>query len=313
MTTNTTTPTTGQLEISCQACGANLLVEAHMRTALCPFCASLSIVKRPPASNRPEPEFVVGFVVDQDRAANLVKNWLSKSHFFARSDFKNAVPEVTRGVYLPAYLYGAIADSEYSASIGENYTETETYTTTDSNGKTVTRTRTVVKTEWRSLHGRHSCYVFDVIVTASRGVSNQALEAVEPFDLRALRRYNDSFISGWLAEEPSREKQECFRFAHDETVEKVGRMLDGFMPGDTHRNLQYRTELSQEVIDLVMLPLWTFAVRYADDRPPIQILVNGQTGRVGGKVPISAAKVTGVVLFVVLVLIGIAILFLSMQ
>ncbi|MFT5328111.1 MAG: hypothetical protein ACI8P0_006020, partial [Planctomycetaceae bacterium] len=42
-------------------------------------------------------------------------------------------------------------------------------------------------------------YIVDIVVTASAGVTNDALEAVEPFDLRALRRYDPSFISGWLA------------------------------------------------------------------------------------------------------------------
>ncbi|MFT5328110.1 MAG: hypothetical protein ACI8P0_006019 [Planctomycetaceae bacterium] len=80
-------------------------------------------------------------------------------------------------------------------------------------------------------------------------------------------------------------------------------MLHDFMPGDSHRDLQFETHLSQEVIDLVLLPVWSFAVRYAENQPPVQILVNGQTGRVGGKVPISAIKVTIAVL-VGLVVVG---------
>lgn len=307
MATDLAESTTGQLEISCQSCGARLVLESNMRSALCPYCASPSIITRPPSTNRPAPNFLVGFVIDHDRATRAVKQWIAGSHMFARSDFKAAVPELTRGVYLPAYLYGAIANTEYSADIGENYTEIETYTTVDSKGKPVTRTRTVTKTEWRSLHGHHCCYVVDVIVSASRGVANAALEAVEPFDLRALRRYADSYISGWLAEEPSRSRDECFSLAHDETVAKVGGMLQRFMPGDSSSNLQHQTELSNEVIDLVLLPIWTYAVRYAEDKPPIQILVNGQTGRVGGKVPVSATKVTMAVVGVLL-LIGLLII-----
>jgi hypothetical protein len=153
----------------------------------------------------------------------------------------------------------------------------------------------------------------DVVVTASRGVSNAALEAIEPFDLRALQRYSAKFIIGWIAEDPSRSQDECFRMAHDETKSKVEIMLDGFMPGDSHKNLQFQTRLSQEVIDLVLFPVWSFALRYAEDRPPIQILVNGQTGRVGGSVPTSAIKVTIAVVMVLLVIAGIAILFLSQQ
>ena len=302
-----------QLEISCQSCGATLVLEARMRTANCPYCASPSVIEKPPTANRPDPTFVVGFVIDQQRASTLVQQWISGSHMFARSDFKKAAAELTHGIYLPTYLYGAVANSSYSARIGENYTETETYTTTDSNGKTVTRTRTVTKTEWRSLTGEHTCYVVDVIVTASRGVANGALEAIEPFDLRALRRYSSALISGWLAEDPSHAKEDCFRMAHDETIEKVGRSLTRFMPGDSHRDLRYQTRLSQEVIDLVLLPIWSFAVRYDESKPPLQILVNGQTGRVGGKVPVSAIKVTFAVLFVLAIIGAIALAVVASQ
>jgi hypothetical protein len=78
------------------------------------------------------------------------------------------------------------------------------------------------------------------------------------------------------------------------------------MPGDSHTSLQFQTNLSNEVIDLVLLPVWSFAVRYAEDRPPVQILVNGQTGRVGGKVPISTIKVTIAVLTGLIVVGGFA-------
>ena len=302
-----------QQEISCQSCGATILVQSHLRSTVCPYCASPSIITRPPSPGRPTPAFLVGFVIEHEQATALVKKWVSGSHLFARSDFKAAVPELTRGVYLPAYLYSAVANTEYQASIGENYTETETYTTVDSNGKRVTRTRTVTKTEWRPLSGRHSCYLVDVIVTASRGVTNLALEAIEPFDLRALRQYDDAMISGWLAEEPSRSRDECFRFAHDESVAKIATALSRFMPGDSYRGLTHQTEMSHEVIDLVLLPVWTYAVRYADDRPPVQILVNGQTGRVGGRVPVSTVKVTFAVIVVLCVIGLIALLIAAAQ
>lgn len=297
----------GHIEINCQSCGSSLIVEPKMLTAICPYCASSSIIQRPPAKDMPRPSFAIGFVIDHDRATELVRRWLRKSHIFARSDFRRAAPELTRGVYLPGYLYSAVADSDYSASIGENYTETQTYTTTDSKGRTVTRTRTVTKTEWRPLTGRHSCYVMDVVVTASRGVGNQELEAIEPFDLRALRRFQPALITGWLAERPSRTQEACLRMARNETRGKVGVMLKNFMPGDSHRDLRFETNVSREVIDLVLFPIWSFAVRYDPNKAPLQIFVNGQTGRVGGKVPVSSMKVS-LTIAGVLLLIGLLVL-----
>ena len=279
------------LEISCQSCGSALMVPERMKTAQCPYCASSSIVRRPPSPDRPDPTFVLGFVVDHDRATELVETWIRKSRFFGRSDFRKASFELTRGVYLPAYLYSAVARTDYSAEIGENYTVTETYTTTDSKGRSVTRTRTRTKTEWRNLSGERAEYVNDVIVTASKGVSNRRLEEVEPFDLRALRRYRPAVISGWLAEEPSVNAERSLELAREESVEAIGARLGDFMPGDSHRGLEYTTLLEDEVIDLVLLPLWSFAASYHEDRKPVRILVNGQTGEVCGKVPLSAIKI----------------------
>lgn len=245
------------------------------------------------------PSFVLGFVVNQEDASAKAASWMRSTSLFARSDFRRAAVKKTRAVYLPAYLYGALADTQYSAQIGENYTETETYTTTDSEGKTVSRTRTVTKTEWCPLSGEHNSYVRDVVVTASRAIANDELEAIEPFDFRALRRYDMAMVSGWTSEEPSLGLEECFAMAHQEALATVGQKLDGFMPGDSHRDLRYQTSLHDEVIDLLLLPLWVFAVNYHPEKEPVRILVNGQTGLVGGKVPLSVVKIIMAVLLVI--------------
>lgn len=284
--------------LECQTCGAALAVEAHQRTAKCVYCASPSIVARPPSPDRPDPTFVLGFVLPPERALEIARSWIRKP-LLAPEAFRRAVPEDIRGLYLPAYVYSAAAFSEYNAQIGENYTVTETYTTTDSKGRTVTRTRTRVETEWRSLSGRHATYVHDRVVTASRGIPNAELEAVEPFDLRALHRYTPKVISGWLAEEASLAQAECLQMARSEAVEAVGRMLGPFMPGDKHRGLTHRTWLEQEHLALTLLPIWVLAVRYAPDKPIVRLLVNGQTGRLHGKAPRSALKITLLVLTIV--------------
>ncbi len=291
LTSQEVTATAQSVDVCCQSCGATLAVEAHLRTAQCPYCDSPSVIERPTAPDRPDPSFVVGFVLDQKRATAAVRRWISRRGPFVRSGFKKATIDKVRGVYLPTYLYNAVARSRYQAEIGENYTVTETYTTTDSSGKTVTRTRTRTKTEYRHLSGEHACYLLDVVVTASAGVGNDELEAVEPFDLRTLRRYSPALLSGWMAEEPSISLADCVRQAHDESITLVGKQLSRFMPGDSHRNLRYETQVSDQVTDLVLLPVWVFAARYADNQPPVRILVNGQTGKSYGKVPLSFIKI----------------------
>jgi cell division septation protein DedD len=136
----------------------------------------------------------------------------------------------------------------------------------------------------------------DVIVTASRSVNNAELEAVEPFDLRTMRRYSPALLSGWLAEEPTMAVAECAALARQEALAKIGQELAAFMPGDSHRDLWFQTGLDRESADLICLPLWVLAIRHAPDEPPFRMLINGQTGKIYGKAPLSWVKILLVVL-----------------
>jgi hypothetical protein len=280
--------------LECHNCGAALELPPHLRTATCFYCGAPSVVERPPAKDRPVPSLALGFVLPRERALEIARAWVMGA-WFAPGSFRKARVEVTQGLYVPAYLYTAVARSTYRAEIGENYTVSERYTTTDSKGNRVTRTRTRTETEWRSLVGEHAAYVADRVVTASRGISNDELEETEPFDLRALVRYSPKLISGWVAEDPSLSLEQCLELARSEALTEVGRAIDGFMPGDRHRNVWHQTAFSQENLELSLLPLWVLPVRYGDDKLA-RLLVNGQTGKLCGRAPVSALKVATLVL-----------------
>lgn len=293
------------LDVSCQNCGASLVVSNDVRTTQCPYCASPQIVLRPPSPNRPLPTFTIPFAVGEQPARERVLGWLKTRGFFRDPKLKTASITDMRGVYVPAYLYAAVAHSTYRADIGENYQETETYTTTDSKGNSVTRTRTVTKTEWRPLSGAHSSYVMDVVVTASRGLPNAELEAVEPFDLRQMRRYDDAFISGWIAEEPTVSWSDCMQMARGEALQKVGAVLARFMPGDSHRGLTHSTRLEHETADGIYVPVWVLAAMHDPRKPPVRIVMNGQSGAIFGRAPLSALRITVAVVVALVVIVGI--------
>jgi len=283
-------PVDENVVISCASCGARVIVEPMQRTSRCPYCDSPSVVDRPATADRPDPVFAIGFAVDRARAGFLVRAYL-KGKRMGPFGLASAAAEKVEGVYVPAYLYSAVATSRYAARIGEDYWVTETVR--DSKGRT--RIRRTRKTELRDLRGLHRVYLGDVLVTASRGVTNDELESAEPYNLEGLKKYSPGLVAGWSAEEPTLSHDECLALARGESTGKVGRLLREFMPGDSVRGLDYETGFESESADLTLLPLWVFAVRYAADRPPVRVLVNGQTGEVWGEVPISWRKVAIVV------------------
>ena len=286
---------------SCGHCGASLSF-AGVRTETCPYCASPNFVERPPATDRPRPELVVAFTGDAAVARRQLDRWLGTRTWFADARIKRARIEDLRGVYVPAYLYSAVAHTDYTASIGEQYTELETYETTDAQGKKTTQTRSVTRTEYRPLGGHHVGYVTDVVVSASAGLANAELQAVEPYDFLQLRRYSPAVVAGWIAEEFSRDPDDCRRLSRGEAIDDVGVRLRRFMPGDSHSDLTWRTTVTWESLDPILVPVWVLAVRYRDDRAPLRVAINGQTGAIAGKVPLSWWKVTlGIVIAVAVI------------
>jgi hypothetical protein len=274
-----------RVEISCRSCGAGIFFEPLQRTTRCPYCDSPSVVDRPETPDRPDPIFGLGFAMARDEATRRMRRWI-RTRRMAPFGLKDRAAEKVTGVYLPTYLYSATAHTAYSASIAENYEEDQER-----------------KTEYRDLHGRHATYVADILVTASRGIPNDEIEGVEPFDLGALVRYTPALVSGWISEEPSRTQDECHELARQEAMARVGELLRGFLPGDGVRGLRHQTALEDESVDLTLVPVWVFAIRYDEKKPPIRVVVNGQTGKVFGKVPLSWAKI-GLIAAGILALIG---------
>lgn len=302
-TTHTPAATPERRSLQCESCGAQLEVEARDRTTRCPYCAAPAVIERPPATNPVEPTFAVGFVITRPVALQRARQWVKKTWFTPRA-FKRSDFEEIRGVYVPAYLYSGAAEVTYQVQIGENYTVTETYV--DANGKTRTRTR--IETEWRHLQGRWASFVDDLVVTASSGLANDALESIEPFDMRALRRFSPKLVSGWLAEEPSMDPSHCMQLARQEAVAAIGRRLSAHMPGDSHRNLRYQTTMRHEDLELVLVPVWILAIRYDPEKAPVRLLINGQTGKVNGTPPRSWPMIVGTVVGVILVLVLLGVL-----
>ena len=300
-------PQPQQRRFACKNCGAEVAVDPDQRSYTCAFCDSTYVVELPSdETNRQRPEFVIGFSVTKEAAREKFKRWISASNWFRPGDLHNAkIEEKLRGVYLPFWSFSMLAQSRWSARIGEHWYRTETYTTTQ-NGKTVTRTRRVQETEWWPLDGRHHRYYSGYLVSGSRGLRQADADLVKPFHLAALRRYEPFYLAGWLSEEYSIERDEALDRCKQEFIERESRNIAAHLPGDTHRNLRVETALSDINSDLILLPIYLLSYRYGDKL--YRFMINGQTGKAIGYKPWSWTKIGAALTFGALLAVLIAIL-----
>lgn len=294
--------------IKCNSCGATTQVEPSVASTECPFCGSPQVLEQKPDPNILQPESVVPFQITGDQAYQNYRKWLGKGFFRPKDVLQSSGGAQMHGVYLPFWTFDAHADSRWTAESGYYYYETERYTTTE-NGKRVTKTRQVRKTRWQPSSGSHSDNYDDVLVSGTTSGDQPMLQKVAKFETQKLVSYKPEYLSGWAAEayriplaDAWLKGQETIR---SEERSKCARQV----PGDTHRNLNVRTQLSKTTFKHVLLPV--FLANYRYNTKLYHFMVNGQTGEVQGQAPVDWVKVAIVVIIVLAIVAAIAYFVLS--
>jgi hypothetical protein len=201
-------------------------------------------------------------------------------------------------VYVPFWSFSMLAQSRWSAQIGEHWYRTKTYTTII-DGKPVTQTRTVQETEWWDLAGQHHNYYSGYLISGSRGLPQTYAEKIKPYRLEALKRYQTYFLAGWLSEQYSVERDEALPLCQQEFQRWEQHNVESFLPGDTYSHVLVNCEFSEINSDLILLPVYLLSYRYGDKL--FRFLLNGQTGKMAGDKPYSPMRI-GVAVAIAVVL-----------
>jgi hypothetical protein len=268
--------------------------EGPVLSGSCSYCDS-PMVDEPRAL--PSFDAVVPFRVPQRGAMEQLRTYLDSRRFAPASLRALRVhARGLRGVLVPFWVYEGVVRSEYRAKIGLHWYRPEKYT--DREGKK--RTRQVRETEWFPLRGSAARQVEDHVVSASVGLPEPEAVALAPFDLGWSSSYDPRLLSGFEAELPTIAASEAERTAVDELREaEAARILRELLPGDVNRVDAIDSRIEVASRRLVLLPVWVATYRQGD--VVLRLLVNGQTGKVVGRVPVSKAKVAALVLALLLV------------
>lgn len=279
--------------IHCDSCGAETIIQSNQLTTECAFCGSLHI--RPQQQGEVlRPETLIPFKIDKRNALTKFKTWLKK-RWFAPGNLKTlSREEKMSGVYIPFWTYDADTNSFYMAEAGTYYYVTETVYVTDSDGKRSPQQKSVRKTSWSYTSGAFSHFFDDVLVCASKTDGKNLIKSLEPFHLKELVPYKNEYLSGFMAEKYSIGLEQGYNEAKSIIRSNLHRMIHNQINADEVRNLKIQTSYSKVTFKHILLPIWISAYKYKEK--VYKFLVNGQTGEVKGQAPVSAIKVTLLIL-----------------
>lgn len=274
---------------SCDACGAKVEWPGESIVLTCDFCGSDNIQTEPVTALGMKPQAIVPFALDKEHAMRLYLGWAGRSWFRPGDFTKSSALADIRGVYIPHWTFDAIAHTEWSAESGEYYYETKHYTERGADGKAHHRTRRVQHTRWSPASGRRDDIFNDELVVASRNMPQIATDSVREFDVSAAVDYDPRYLAGMRAERHSILLAMAWPAAQNRFASRARKNASGDVPGDTQRGLQTTTTYSRCTFRYVLLPMWLATTRYRGKA--YSFVVNGQSGKVAGEVPTSAARV----------------------
>ena len=293
------------LEVNCAACGSVVTFQPPEVAGACPFCGDTLVAQPKAADPLVAPDAVLPASITKDKAQTQVRQWL-QTRWFAPGALKRlARQEAISGVYLPFWDYDADTTTQYTGMRGQHYYETETYETTDDDGNTRTETRQVMRTAWYPAAGVVSRRFEDVLVPASKSVSESKLNALEPWGLEALKAYDPAYLAGFKAQRYQLELAAGFDKATVAMRPEIEHDIRRDIGGDEQNIESLNTDYFNAMFRHLLLPVWIGAYRFQSK--VYQVAVNANTGEVQGERPYSAAKIVMLVLAILAIIALIAI------
>ncbi|MGD9690333.1 MAG: hypothetical protein AB7K52_14060 [Phycisphaerales bacterium] len=272
-------------DIECGACKAIFLPAEGITATRCPFCAT-NIVLTAHVSTAIKPGSVLPFGIRREEAVEKYRDWI-RSRWFAPNALRSRamLDAALQGLYVPAWTYDANTTTRYTGERGDAY-----YVTVGS-GKNRRRVRRV---RWSSVSGVVSNTFDDVLVMATRSLPEKHLQQLEPWDLHDLVPYEDSFLAGFTAEAYAIDLPGGFEAAKGIMAQTIHATICADIGGDEQRVSSTQTTYRNVRFKHLLLPVWMSAYRFGERT--FRFLVNARTGEVQGERPYSWIKITLAVL-----------------
>jgi DNA-directed RNA polymerase subunit RPC12/RpoP len=283
---------------TCSGCGAEVTFAENATTGECPYCGT-HVVATAAAHSVLQPQYILPFRVPRDEARSRFRSWITSRRFAPNALRRYArVSEPLKGIYYPFWTFDARTRTRYTGQRGEFYTER--IRTRDANGNTVTRT--VTKTRWYPASGVVSRSFDDVLIPASESLDTELVRRFGDFPLHQMVEYDEQYLSGFHAESYSVQLEDGFASAKQDMDDVIRADVRHDIGGDVQRIASLHTQYSDVTFKYVVLPLYALKYKYREKHFPV--VINGVTGQVTGRRPVSWLKIAALVVIIGAVVTG---------
>jgi hypothetical protein len=298
------------ISLKCAGCGGVIDLRPGMIEAVCQYCGASYLLPPSvaPAAKADVPEYLVPFKIFQSNMLEHLNEWLDSGVFTAGDADKAATVTKVTAKYVPYYICNCEATSAWAGQNSTTHHRTVTKTRVDAQGRRQSYQAQEPYKQWHPASGSHVGH-YRVAVVASPAVSQEDADRLAgdagnfTSDEGALPFGRSAREDDYPVEPATFDSEEARRRAKMK-IEVIERAA---CEGQVERLDSCSTQLSGLTARLSYHPIWWVTYNYK--AKPYNCVMDGATGAVTGKKPISKAKVVIAIVIAIILIVIIIVVF----
>ncbi len=260
---------------TCSSCGAEIVCDENTMATECCYCGNPTMLPGR-FSGMLKPDYVIPFKKTKEEAVAALKKFYEGKKVLPDAFTENNRVEQIQAMYVPFWLFSseleafAVFDAQNESAVTSGK---ETITTTD------------IYRCYRN--GKMSFY--HVPVDGSVKMDDTYMESIEPFDYSEMVPFSSAYMTGFLADKYDVDAQTATERADDRMQLSAAGCLEETVTGYSSVSAKQCDVLKTSAdVKYAMAPVWILTTRY--ENQPYTFMMNGQTGKFIGRLPVDKKK-----------------------
>lgn len=273
--TNGNWESTNMKAYSCSSCGAELICEEITVSTSCPYCGNPTIIPGQFKQNG-MPEYIIPFAMDKNTAVKQLTDFYKNKKLLPKVFSKQNHIQEIKGVYIPFWLYDGNMDVKvtYNAS-------TSSVSYSGSYKTTTTRHYDI---------NREGNIPFEKVpVDGSIKMDNDQMDSLEPYDYTQLKPFSPSYLPGFFAEAYDDNAENCksrlISRVQTSALTTMRNTVNGYGSVSVKDS---DIQVHVDKVNYAFLPVWLLSTKWKNQN--YLFAMNGQTGKMVGKLPLDKGK-----------------------
>lgn len=259
----------------CKSCGAELSADENTAADFCCFCHN-PVVLSGKLSGQMRPDKVIPFRYGKEEAEKKFLEYTKKKWFLPKAFFAPDQAEKITGIYYPFWVTDADTHSRMQAKA----TRVRTWRRGDIQ---------YTETSHFSITRGGAIHFEDIVSSATTEAEKDMLEGILPYPSDSMIDFSMPYLSGFLAKKRNIERASLTDEVRNRMNNYAETLFRNTVHGYTSVNvLGTQVNVKKSHWEYTLMPIWLLT--YHKKQKTYTYAMNGYTGKIYGKLPISLPK-----------------------